>query len=293
MQDKFIDFKQFFQSTDNINECVVAAVKLPDGIFLAKNRDRGYKAKVKIVHEILHGTEIVFWHDLDTDWSEGMNEFGIGIVNSSLLVIKDEKEGKIDQKVTDDGKVKKKKMTHDGLRIRKALTYHTIDEAISCLKGQFNGGKPLSGQTIISDGNKTFVLEITSRFDPIVKQIDDDQKVVVRTNHGVYNHKAGYTVGRKKESSHTRMNVAQEELEKVQNGSEILDVLKGKHQNDPFLNPYRVRNPYNMQTTGQILMDLERKTILCRMDRKEGSFEGIQNKLPTHYIPKINIVVTG
>ena len=32
--------------------------------------------------------------DVDTDWSEGMNEFGIGLVNSALFVKRDEKEKK-------------------------------------------------------------------------------------------------------------------------------------------------------------------------------------------------------
>ena len=33
--------------------------------------------------------------DVDTDWSEGMNEFGIGLVNSALFVKRDEKEKKL------------------------------------------------------------------------------------------------------------------------------------------------------------------------------------------------------
>ena len=78
---------------DVIEECTIAAVRLNDGIVLAKNRDRGYIAKMQVVHEIVDNVEMVYWRDIDTDWSEGMNEHGFGIVNSSLLVRQDEKEG--------------------------------------------------------------------------------------------------------------------------------------------------------------------------------------------------------
>ena len=77
---------------DTIQECTIAAVRLNDGNVIAKNRDRGYRAKMEIVHEIVDGVEMVYWRDVETDWSEGMNEYGIGIVNSSLLVRQDEKE---------------------------------------------------------------------------------------------------------------------------------------------------------------------------------------------------------
>ena len=77
-----------------ITECVVVGIRLEDGVVLAKNRDRGYKANVEIIQKLVDGVEVVYWRDVDTDWSEGMNEFGIGIVNSSLMVKQDEKEGK-------------------------------------------------------------------------------------------------------------------------------------------------------------------------------------------------------
>ena len=115
-----------------INECVVAAVKLPSGTILAKNRDRGYKAEIEVVHEIIDDVEIVYWHDRKTDWSEGMNEFGIGIVNSTLSVVSDEKEGR--DKKDDKGDFKMKgtgKPSYDGLKIRKALTKKSIKDVVN------------------------------------------------------------------------------------------------------------------------------------------------------------------
>jgi len=57
-----------------IQECTVAAVRLDDGNVIAKNRDRGYLAKMEIVHELVDDVEIMYWRDVETDWSEGMNE---------------------------------------------------------------------------------------------------------------------------------------------------------------------------------------------------------------------------
>ena len=80
-------------NNNTINECVIVGVRLEDGIVLGKNRDRGYKAKMEIIHVIVNGVEMVYWRDIDTDWSEGMNEYGISIVNSALSTGADEKEG--------------------------------------------------------------------------------------------------------------------------------------------------------------------------------------------------------
>ena len=44
-----------------IQECTIAAVKLDDGNIIAKNRDRGYLAKMEIVHEIVDDVEVMYW----------------------------------------------------------------------------------------------------------------------------------------------------------------------------------------------------------------------------------------
>ena len=77
-----------------LNECIIVSRKFGNDMVLAKNRDRAYKPEVEIVHTLINGIEVVYLHDITTDWSEGMNEYGIGIVNSSLMVHADEKEGK-------------------------------------------------------------------------------------------------------------------------------------------------------------------------------------------------------
>jgi hypothetical protein len=46
-----------------------------------------------------------------------------------------------------------------------------------------------------------------------------------------------------------------------------------------------------MQTTGQIMMDLDKKEIVIRMDNEMGEFVGIKNKLPKDYTPKLKVKI--
>ena len=62
----------------------------------------------------------MYIHDKLTDWSEGLNEYGIGIINASLAVDFDEKEGDLAKQNLDKGKAPK--VSHDGLKIRTALS---------------------------------------------------------------------------------------------------------------------------------------------------------------------------
>jgi len=82
----------------NLFECIIVSKEINNKFILAKNRDRAYKPTIEIIHTLLNGVEVVYLHDTITDWSEGMNEFGIGVVNSALLVGRDESEHKIVKK---------------------------------------------------------------------------------------------------------------------------------------------------------------------------------------------------
>jgi hypothetical protein len=52
---------------------------------LAKNRDLPYNPEIDIIHEIVNGVEVVYMMDKRNGWIEGLNEYGTGMVNSSLL----------------------------------------------------------------------------------------------------------------------------------------------------------------------------------------------------------------
>ena len=116
-----------------ISECTVVGVRGKNGIVLAKNRDRGYKARIEVIHELIDDVEVAYWRDVDTDWSEGLNEYGIGMVNSSLLVVQDEKEGKGVKSTREKKTSKKKKFSADGGKIRKALIYKTLPKVIKSI----------------------------------------------------------------------------------------------------------------------------------------------------------------
>lgn len=277
-----------------IQECTIAAVRLDDGVVLAKNRDRGYKARVEIIHEIVNDVEMVYWRDIDTDWSEGMNEYGVGIVNSSLLVNQDEKEGKEVEKTRNNDATETRIKSYDGEKIRKALTYKTLPQVIKSIVGFSGKDKKdvgLKGETFVSDSNSVYVIEMTSKHSPIIKKLKKDSKIVVRTNHGIYQKTAGYTKGEKRKSSVSRMELAKDHLKNVKTDMEVINKLKQKYKKDPFLNPYRRKNMYHMETTGQIMMNLNKKLLVVRMDNEMGEFIGIKNKLPKDYTPKIKIKI--
>jgi len=275
------------EKLDLINECTVAAVKLDDGIVLAKNRDRGYKAKMEVVHEIVDNVEMVYWRDIETDWSEGLNEFGIGIVNSSLLVRQDEKES---DKVM---KGKKSKTSYDGDKIRTALKQKTLKDTIKSVisySGEDKKDVGIKGETIVGSPKNVYIVELTSKDTPVITKMGDE-KVEVRTNHGITHTVAGYTHGIKKKSSHMRMHYAKEHLKDVETDQDVINRMKEQYDKNKFFNPYRLKNQYNMSTVGQIMMNLDKKEVTIRMDNEMGEFKGIVNKLPKNYTPKIKIKI--
>jgi hypothetical protein len=272
---------------ESLNECTIAAVKLDDGVILAKNRDRGYKAEMEVVHEIVNGVEIVYWRDIDTDWSEGLNEFGIGIVNSSLLVRQDEKQS---DKVL---KGKKTKFSHDGDKMRHALKEKTLRGVIKSIISYSGSDKKdvgVKGETMVGNSKNVYIIELTSKDSPVITKMGDE-KVDVRTNHGIAHKVAGYTHGIKKKSSHIRMNYAKKHLKDVTTDQEVIDRMKEQYDKNKFFNPYRLKNQYNMSTVGQIMMNLNKKEVTIRMDNKMGEFKGIINRLPKDYTPKIKIKI--
>ena len=281
-----------------LKECVVAGVRLGDGIVLAKNRDRGYDARMEIIHEVVDNVEMVYWHDVDTDWSEGMNEFGIGIVNSSLMVNDDEKEtDKVEKKREDPDKDKYKGPQHatDGAKIRQVLTQKNVRDAVKVLISTKGDGssefKGVSGESIVSDGKDIYVIEHSSVDTPIIRKLKGDKKVVVRTNHGIYHKHLGYQSGPKEESSHSRLELAKDNLQNAKTDQDVIDLMKKQYKDDPFLNPYRTDNKFKMQTVGQIMMNCDTKTVTVRMDDEHGKLETVENLLPKGYEPKIKIKI--
>jgi|694.fasta_scaffold44876_1 hypothetical protein len=278
-----------------INECVVATIHLNGETILAKNRDRKYSPTIEIIHELIDGVEVVYIHDTITDWSEGMNEYGIGIINASLLVHYDEIEADIATGKVDFDKDKKGvQPSYDGLKIRKSLSKHKLGQAIKSIiefAGEDKKDVGVKGMTMAANPEHSFVIELTSEHLPVIKKIDNP-KVTVRTNHGISYPETGYTSGEKRKSSLSRKEIAEKELEKVTDSTQILNVLSKQYTDDNFLNPYRRNNNYKMYTTGQIMMNLDRLEFNFRWDTNHSKFNGVVNKLPKDYTPKIKITLT-
>jgi len=263
--------------------CVIASLHLENQSILVKNRDRKYKAFVRIVHEIKNEVEILYLHDTGTDWSEGLNEFGIGITNATLMVTQDETEGVI---------VKKRKNTisNDGAKIRHALSIKNIDDTLSYLtnyksKNTLHNG--LKGITIVANSEKKYVYEGTTKHEPIIKELDKTE-LIVRTNHGIYHKGAGYNSGIKKKSSINRLDISQRELEKVKKIDDVMNVLSEQYTTNNFLNPYRRKSEHEIFTTGQILINLDTFSMIYKPDEEFCEFIGYQKLLPENYIPKLS-----
>lgn len=276
----------------NLNECVVAKVNVDGKTILAKNRDRGYTVDIELIHELIEGVEVVYLHDKLTDWSEGMNQYGIGIVNSSLTVNFDEKEGKLAKRNLDKGKAPK--VSRDGLKIRTALSKSKLSESIKSVVtfvGEDEKDVGVKGDTIIANSKYAFLIEMTSKHLPVITKVDD-RKVVVRTNHGIEYPDTGYTSGVKRTSSISRKDIATRELAKVKSTSEVFDVLSKQYTKDPFMNPYRRKNKFNMVTTSQVMYNLDDLEFFLRWDKDFSEFKGIVNRLPEGYKPKIKITIS-
>jgi len=275
-----------------LNECVVAHVKVDGKSILAKNRDRGYKAQIEIIHELIEGVEVVYLHDKLTDWSEGMNEFGVGIVNASLQVDFDEKEGDLAKANLDKGKAPK--VSHDGLKIRTALSKKKLSQSVQSVisfVGEDDKDVGVKGQTIIANSKYAFVVELTSKHLPVIDRINNEM-VTVRTNHGIEYPDTGYTKGVKRESSLSRKKIAEKELSKVTKPNEVLDTLSKEHTDDKFMNPYRRKNKFDMETTSQVMYNLNDLEFYLRSDVDHSEFKGLVNRLPKGYKPKIKIFIS-
>lgn len=267
--------------------CVIASLYLENQSILVKNRDRKYKAFVKAVHEIRDGVEILYIHDLGTDWSEGLNEYGIGITNATLMVNQDEREGTV---------VKKRANTvsYDGAKIRKALSIKNIDDTLKYLTDYKNKNPKdngLKGITIIANPITKYVLEGTTKHNPLTIEVKNEQSVV-RTNHGIYYPGAGYNTGIKKQSSFSRLEIAERELNKVNKVNEVLNSLSNQYVEDNFLNPYRRESEQQIFTTGQILTNVSNLTLEYRVDKTFCEFVGYERLLPEGYDSKLKFELT-
>ena len=259
--------------------CIIVSKSIDGSKILAKNRDRAYKPSLEIVHTLINGVEVAYLRDTITDWSEGMNEYGIGLVNTALMVGYDENEKKIVKK---GGKPSK-----DGKKIRTALSQKTIKETINSAI-TFDGG--IKGHTFIATPTKTVCIETTSKHNP--KYELHDGEGIVRTNHGHLHYGAGYTKGKDYLSSKIRKISAEKVLKRANKVDDILPLMRKKfYTHESNLN--MTRDTDKMFTSSQLLLDLSNMVFkLTYRENNVEEFVGVRRSFPEGYEPKIKIVVT-
>jgi hypothetical protein len=275
-----------------INECTIAHTIVQDKVILAKNRDRSYSARVKIVRELINDVEMVYIVDEDTDWSEGMNCHGTAVINSALMVNADEKEKKLAKS--------KGKPSEDGKKIRRALMFKKPAEVLVSIMnftGDDDRDVGVKGHTFVATPKHTYSIEMTSEHKPVIKKLDRKQNHV-RTNHGYDYKDSGYTSGLNKASSERRWKKAQKMLSKVKTPTDVLNGLSayygGNWRDNPYRNADKVVSPTEkdiLSTTGQIMMNITDLEMTLRMDKDKSEYFGIDDRTPDSYEPKIKIIV--
>jgi cation transport regulator ChaC len=280
MKDTLRDQQTYMKSA-----CVVAVSEIGGELALLKVRDRNYVPRIKVVREMVAGTEIAHVFDTWTGWSEGVNEHGIGVVSSALLVEVDEGQKKVP--TGDSG---------TGRKIREILGARTMDAAIEIIMGNL-----VKGCTFISDGKRTVLVE----YDGNPKKGGTEPELhtlksgitMARTNHGVFLEGAGYTEeyqdGSDLKSSEVRKETAEKALDAAKDVEDVAAALarsRKKDRSDPF---NAVRATDNMTTSSQIVTVPAERRMLVYLVPEEVDFVGIDNELPKGRKPKVKIQVFG
>ena len=270
-----------------IRECIIVGGQDATGHVLGKTRDRNYRPNLEIVRDLTEdGIEVVYIHDLDTNYLEGMNSEGIGIVNAALLVSED--EAAADKFWS---RRKKKGNSNDGPRIAKALTFPRLSQAIKSIVGWDNG---LKGHTFVGSPKALYSIEMTSKHNPIVKKLNPKTGFDIRTNHGEDHPNAGYTPAGFPEdyvSSKVRKAAAATALANLDDYEEIMPAIASQ-QFDRGSNYNTMRKVEDgMRSSSQVMMHLDKLELLCYLIPGECTFNGVQDRTPEDYEPKIKISV--
>jgi hypothetical protein len=283
--------------------CVILFTKINDSNIIFKNRDRFYNANVKIIHELNNGIELAYIYDEHTGWIEGMNEYGIGIINSTFTIAKDHKQYEIDNikkninQARDYDSIK-------GHKIKTALTKSNIIDAIKFLVSDDNS---MEGHTLVCSNKICYHIEHRKKNPEYV--INEIKQPVSFTNHGINFPEEGNISGEKAVSSVLRKAECDYELNSntITDQETLFDITNKYYINtpihlyrdskDPFykeiINFFTLNNDNKMvtTTTSQMLLNLTEKELIYNHDKNNSSFLGIDNKLPYDYEPVIKIKI--
>lgn len=242
--------------------CVIVA-KYFDGIGWAgaKNRDRNYTPALDFIEDTTNGVARMMMHDQVTGYKEGINSRGVSILNTSLDVYDDESEVEAGTAST----------SPDGKIIAEALSQSSIQDAVKVLIKH-----KLGGCTMVFDQDNLYLIEASDwdgqqPFKHVVKQIPKN-KMIARTNHGMWLQDAGYqrdpsnkshTLSRI--SSESRLALAEAVVKTAEKPEDLVDGMCQVYINDPQLNIMRTSTERKkMRTTSQQLCVPQERTLYCR-----------------------------
>ena len=268
--------------------CIISVGEWGGKKCLFKNRDRNYTPEVRIYHKVIDGVEVLYMKDELTGWCEGLNEYGIGIVNAALAVHADEKAGKAGKGKSNDPATQN--TLRDGKRMLKGLACKTLGDAVEAVKTHMGG---LKGHTFIADSDHTYSLEATwSGHDYHQRKLPQSRKHV-RTNHGQFYQDAGYTEdsGDDYLSSLARRDQAMKLLRGVDSHDQIAPSIYSSRKEDRADPLNMVKMTDGMRTNTQVVMNLSDGEMLFYLLPGQVEFIGYQNDLPKNRKPKLTLKV--
>jgi DNA topoisomerase IB len=260
--------------------CVIAAGTFGDSYCLFKNRDRNYIPEVSLIHEIRGGIEVLYLKDDVTGWTEGMNALGIGVVNSALMVARDETEFEL---------VQKGQVLPDGEIILEALSRRNVLEAAHVVR-HYKGG--LLGHTVVSDGKRSYYVELPDE-DKVAYNELSLNRLFTRTNHGVKFRNTGYTVQDRYRASVERRLKSLSVLREVESPEELApDLMRSRdvrvHLHETIQDS---RSKKRMRTTSQMVLDLTNRELLLYLFPDRVNWKGYKNRLPEGFNPVLKFKV--
>ena len=247
--------------------CIIAAKFFPEtGWVGVKNRDRNYVPEISFGFSKEGKIDRLLFMDNMTQYMEGMNSKGIGVLGTSLMVIDDE------EVIT----TRSNSAKSDGKKIQSALGEATVEKVAQAVIDE-----ELTGCTIVFDDERCFLIEACINSDKKyyydMEEIDQ-KKGIARTNHGIWLEWAGYQYGvdekqdLSRESSESRLEQAQQVLKTATTPQELINGLCAQPNKNTQMNALRTTTERKkMRTTAQELIVPIEKTfyvrpVQCKMD---------------------------
>lgn len=279
--------------------CIIAVYKFPTQTVIAKNRETPTEVNFEIVHTQLNGIEILYFHDLDSGWVEGINDKGIGITAAELVRFirkPPEERARSCALNTISG------FNNIGVKILHALQSHTIKEAkqlVSSLK-LFSIDIGLNGNTIVSTKEEAFHVENFTGVSPVVTPINLENGVIF-TNYPTINSDKEL-LGESYDEQYSQDNLSRQRyLQKNQNNINCFEDLfrlllvsdiNQRYERQvykPFVSEeYHNNHEDTDVTSSQLFWDLTNLHLTFIMDVRFCTYHGYRNMLGKLSTPKLS-----